>query len=195
MGPLLASAQGVNIVVLGSSANRSDFGATHQSLIRELEARGHDVLFLERAAAERRKKPRTQKAKTRMYRSVSELKSRYALRVRDAHVVIVGSYIRDGADVGNWVTRVAKGVTAFYDSDTSDTVSQLEHGDAGHLTRALVPKYDLYLSVTDGPALEILQREYRSPMARALNPHETPAHRAAQLERYVAEAMSGQLMS
>ena len=185
----------MNIVVLGSSAKNNGFAATHQSLVRELEARGHDVLFLERAATERRKTHRTKKTKSRMYRSVSELKSRYAPSVRDAHVVIVGSYIRDGADVGNWVTRVAKGVTAFYDNDASDTVSQLEHGDAGHLTRALVSKYDLYLSVTDGPALETLQREYRSPMARSLNPRETPAHRAAQLERYVAEAMSGQLMS
>jgi len=185
----------VNIVVLGNSAHRNGFAATHQNLLRELEARGHNLLFLERAPDERRKKSRTLKPKTRVYRSVAELKSRYAPRVRDAHVVIVGSYIRDGADVGKWVTRVANGVTAFYDNDASDTVSQLERGDAGHLPRALVPKYDLYLSVTGGPALEILQREYRSPMARELNPREDAAHHAAQLERYVHEARTGQLLA
>lgn len=191
----------MKIVILGFP-NRSRRGkaiaASYRNLVRELEARGHDVLFLERGVTgngERRKTPKAKATQTRVYRSVSELKSRYALSVREANVVIVGSYAPEGADVGHWVTRVAQGVTAFFDGDTSDTLARLEHGAAHPLTRSLVPKYDLYLSVTGGPALEKLQKEYRAPMARELNPEHTPAYRAAQLERYVAEAMTGQLMA
>jgi spore maturation protein CgeB len=197
---LLCSAQ-VKIVILGfptRSRRGNVLAATNRNLVRELEARGHEVLFLERGASgssERRKTLRPKDPQTRVYRSVSELKSRYAPPVREAHVVIVGSFAPEGADVGQWVTRVAKGVTASYDDDTSETLARLEHGAAHPLTRSLVPKYDLYLSVTGGPALEKLQKEYRAPMARELKPQDSAAHRAAQLERYVAEAMTGQLMA
>jgi spore maturation protein CgeB len=191
----------VKIVILGfptRSRRGNALATTYRNLVRELETRGHEVLFLERGASgasERRKTVKAKNAKIQVYRSVSELKSRYAPIVREAHVVIVGSFAPEGADVGQWVTRVANGVTAFYDGDTSETLARLEHGAAHPLTRSLVPKYDLYLSVTGGPALEKLQKEYRAPMARELNPQDSAAHRAAQLERYVAEARSGQLMS
>ncbi len=168
--------------------------ATYRGLVRELEARGHDVLRLERAP--RTKRIRSRKVPhelTQTYRSVADLKNRYAPNVRDAHVVIVGPKLLDGADVGTWVTRVARGITAFYDSDTSETLEELAHGDEHKLTPELLPKYDLYLSVTDGPALKKLEQKYRPHMARALNG--SPPDRASQLERYVAEAITGQLMA
>ena len=41
-------------------------------------------------------------------------------------------------------------------------------GDAAYLTPALIPGYDLYLSFTGGPTLDLLERRYGSPAARAL---------------------------
>lgn len=176
-----------------SSTARNSHAVTHHGLMRELDARGHEVLVLERGTNSRADHRVPGKPQTSPYRSISELKRRYARSVREAHVVIVGPLVPDGAEVGKWVTRTAKGVTAFYDVDTPTTLAKLEHGDAPYLTRALIPKYDLYLSVTGGPTVERMQAEFQSPMARELiGP---PPFRAAQLERFVAEAMSGQLMS
>jgi spore maturation protein CgeB len=168
----------MKIVILGKSTPSADsigLTTTYRGLVRELDARGHDVLCLERdmSTTLAQRVAKNAHAKTSQYRTVSELKRRYARRVREADVVIVGSFVPEGGDVGKWVTRVAKGVTAFYDVDTLVTLSKLEHGD--HITRALIPKYDLYLSFTGGPSLDKLQEEYRSPMARALYASFDPA--------------------
>ena len=193
-GLRIAVPTGVKFVFLGLSISpsaRSRNAVTQRGLVRELDARGHEILVLERATrvlARALGKPQTSP-----YRSISELKRRYARSVREAHVVIVGPLVPDGAEVGQWVTRTAKGVTAFYDLDTPYTLAKLERGDTEYLTRALIPKYDLYLSVTGGRTVERMQDEYQSPMARELNG--PPPFRAQQLERFVAEAMSGQLMS
>jgi spore maturation protein CgeB len=193
----------MKFVILGlstRSAARSRLAVNDRGLLRELDARGHEILVLERRGSQRAEgaakdvSTRTsRKPNTSPYRSVSELKRRYSRSIREAHVVIVGPFVPDGAEVGKWVTRTAKGVTAFYDIDTPNTLAKLEHGDASYLTRALIPKYDLYLSVTGGPTVERMQEEFQSPMARELNG--PPPYRAAQLERFIAEAMTGQLMA
>ncbi|MDP9171162.1 MAG: glycosyltransferase, partial [Acidobacteriota bacterium] len=59
-------------------------------------------------------------------------------------------------------------VTAFYDIDTPVTLSKLEEGACEYITRELVPSYDMYLSFTGGPALTTIERQFGSPMARAL---------------------------
>jgi spore maturation protein CgeB len=164
----------VKIVIFGLSITSSwgnGHATTYRGLVRELDARGHDVLFLERDAswyADNRDLPKPPYGRTVVYRTIAELKRRFARHVRDAGVVIVGSYVPNGIEIGRWVTRVAKGVKAFYDIDTPVTLSKLQHGDTDYLTRALIPKYDLYLSFTGGPTLERLQQEYGSPAARAL---------------------------
>jgi spore maturation protein CgeB len=82
--------------------------------------------------------------------------------------VIVGSYVPEGAEVGEWVTQSARGLTAFYDIDTPVTLSKLARGEADYLTSELIREYQLYLSFTGGPTLERLEQEYGSPMARPL---------------------------
>jgi spore maturation protein CgeB len=59
-------------------------------------------------------------------------------------------------------------VTAFYDIDTPVTLARLANGGADYVSRALIPKYDVYLSFTGGPTLERLEREFGARMARAL---------------------------
>jgi spore maturation protein CgeB len=139
--------------------------------MRELSARGHDLLFLERDAewyASNRDLPRPPHGLTELYRDVAELKQRFAGEVEDADLVIVGSYVPEGTEVGEWVIRTAGGITAFYDIDTPVTLAKLARGENEYLSPGLIPKYQLYLSFTGGPTLDRLQREYGSPMARPL---------------------------
>ncbi len=168
------SAPELRIVILGLSITSSwgnGHATTYRGLVRELAARGHDVLFLERDVewyAANRDLPRPPHGRTVLYHNLRELKGRFTAQVRDADLVIVGSYVPEGAKVGEWVTRTAHGLTAFYDIDTPVTLARLARGDVEYLTAALIPKFDLYLSFTGGPTLERLEREYGARAARAL---------------------------
>jgi spore maturation protein CgeB len=164
----------MNVVILGLSITSSwgnGHATTYRALVRQLAARGHDVLFLERNLpwyADNRDMPRPRGARTALYESVSSLKDEFAGDVRDADAVIVGSYVPEGIDVGEWVTSVATGITAFYDIDTPITLAKVSNGGADYISRQLIPKYDLYLSFTGGPTLERLEREFGARMARPL---------------------------
>jgi len=164
----------LNIVILGLSVTSSwgnGHATTYRSLIRGLAQRGHRVLFLERDQpwyAGNRDEPRPAGTVTVLYNSVDELISRFERTVRDADLVIVGSYVPEGARVGEWVTSIARGRTAFYDIDTPVTLSNLKRGKDDYITTALVAKYNCYLSFTGGPTLRLLETAYGSPMARVL---------------------------
>jgi spore maturation protein CgeB len=168
------SAPRLRIVILGLSITSSwgnGHATTYRGLVRELTGRGHDVLFLERDVewyAANRDLPAPPHGRTVLYQSLAELKRRFGGEIRTADLVMVGSYVPEGAKVGAWVTRAARGVTAFYDIDTPVTLARLRHGEAEYLTRALIPRYDLYLSFTGGPTLERLEQEYGARAARAL---------------------------
>jgi spore maturation protein CgeB len=162
----------LDIVILGLSITSSwgnGHATTFRALVRELVARGHRVLFLERDVpwyAENRDLPNPPWGETRLYRNVQQLQRRFPDQVRDADLVIVGSYVRDGVEVGEWVNRTALGTTAFYDIDTPVTMAKLRRGDNEYLNPELIARYKLYLSFTGGPTLRNLERHYGSPMAR-----------------------------
>jgi spore maturation protein CgeB len=164
----------LDIAVLGLSITSSwgnGHATTFRGLVRELAARGHRVTFLERDVpwyAENRDMPHPAGCRTVLYRSLDELQREHGAVVRDADVVIVGSYVPEGVSVGEWATATARGAVAFYDIDTPVTLAKLARGDHEYLTPALVARYDLYLSFTGGPTLDRLERELGSPMARAL---------------------------
>ncbi len=139
--------------------------------MRGLSARGHDLLFLERDApwyASNRDLPDPPYGRTELYSSLEELKDRFEAEVRGADLVIVGSYVPEGVDVGEWVTSIAQGITAFYDIDTPVTLAKLERGDTEYISPRLIPLYDIYLSFTGGPTLRRIERHYGTPMARPL---------------------------
>jgi spore maturation protein CgeB len=164
----------LRIVILGLSITSSwgnGHATTYRGLVRELTARGHDILFLERDVpwyASNRDLPQPRHGRTALYLDLAELKQRFAGEIEEADMVIVGSYVPDGAAVGEWVTRTARGVTAFYDIDTPVTLAKLARGEDDYLTAELIPLYQLYLSFTGGPILERLEQEFGSPMARPL---------------------------
>jgi spore maturation protein CgeB len=164
----------LHIVIIGLSITSSwgnGHATTYRGLVRELAARGHDVLFLERDVpwyAANRDLARPPHGRTVLYSTLEELKRRFTAQVREADLVIVGSYVPEGALIGEWVTRTAQGIAAFYDIDTPVTLSRLDRGELEYLTRALIPRYHLYLSFTGGPTIERLEREYGAQAARDL---------------------------
>lgn len=164
----------MNIVILGLSITSSwgnGHATTYRALVRQLAARGHDVLFLERDLpwyAQNRDMPRPAGARTELYDSVAKLKDAFASDVLDADAVIVGSYVPEGIEVGEWVTGLARGVTAFYDIDTPVTLAKLANGGADYISRGLIPRFGMYLSFTGGPTLDRLATEFGARMARPL---------------------------
>lgn len=168
------SGTGMRIVILGLSITSSwgnGHATTYRALVRELVRRGHELLFLERDRpwyAEHRDLPNPPWGHTALYADLEELQGRHASAVRDADLVIVGSFVPDGAQVGDWVQRQARGIKAFYDIDTPVTLARLARGEHDYLRPDQIAGYDLYLSFTGGPTLTRLEQEYGSPRARVL---------------------------
>lgn len=163
----------LKVVVIGLSLSSSwgnGHATTYRALLKAFAARGHDILFLERDApwyAAHRDLPEPDFCRLAFYSGLSDLKrSREA--VMDAEAVIVGSYVKDGVEIAEWVQRTAGGVVAFYDIDTPVTLAKLAAGDFEYLSPELIPEYDLYLSFTGGPTLGRLQEAFGSPAARPL---------------------------
>jgi len=163
----------MRIVFLGLSITSSwgnGHATNYRGLMRALAARGHDVLFLERDVpyyAAQRDLPEPPWGRTRLYGSCEELREEHEQDLRDADLAVLGSYVPDGVEVGEWLLRTAAGVTAFYDIDTPVTLAKLAAGDRQYLSPELVPRFDLYLSFTGGPTLRTLESELGARSAHA----------------------------
>lgn len=161
-------------VFLGLSITSSwgnGHATTYRALLKALHRRGHEVLFLERDLpfyAANRDLVSPPFARVELYDAVGDLARRFHRAVRDADLVVVGSYVPEGVRVGTWVTEIARGRAAFYDIDTPITLARLERGEAEYISQALIPSYDLYLSFTGGPTLDLLARRYGARRARPL---------------------------
>lgn len=163
----------MKLVVLGLSLSSSwgnGHATTYRALLSAFAARGHEVLFLERDVpwyASHRDLRHPDYCDLAFYGSVDEL-SRWHSEIASADAVIVGSYVPDGIAVGRLAQQWAGGVTAFYDIDTPVTLARIADGDCDYLSPQLIAGYDLYLSFTGGPTLELIERRHGAPAARAL---------------------------
>jgi spore maturation protein CgeB len=163
----------LNIVIIGLSVTSSwgnGHATTYRALIEALASRGHHVTFLERDVPWYRghrdlTKPSNWTVK--LYQSLQDIPRRYTSLIRDANLVILGSYVPDGIAIAEWVTAHAQGVTAFYDIDTPVTLAGLDQG-LEYLSAAMIPRFDLYLSFSGGPVPGMIEDAYGSPMARVL---------------------------
>ncbi|MDE3130559.1 MAG: glycosyltransferase [Acidobacteriota bacterium] len=154
----------MKVVVIGLSITSSwanGHAANYRGLVRELAARGHQVLFCEhdtpwhestRALRELRG------ARLCLYTSLDELAQLAGEQIAEAELVIVGSHVLDGATVAEYVLATTAGRTAFYDIDTPETLAKLDAGEHEYLTPALVPRFDLYLSSAGGLTLSALEQ-------------------------------------
>jgi spore maturation protein CgeB len=167
------SAAQLEIVFVGLSIT-SSWGNGHatnfRGLVRALSQRGHAVTFLERDVpwyAAQRDLPYPPHGTTILYESVDELRDRHRALISSADLVVLGSYVPDGIEIGRWITSVAHGVTAFYDIDTPVTLAGLADRSCSYLSPELVGAFDLYLSFTGGPTLEVLEQRWGARSARA----------------------------
>ena len=163
----------MKLVVLGltlSSSWGNGHATTYRALLRAFARRSHEVLFLERDVpwyAAHRDLPRPDFCRLAFYGDVAALEA-WRDEVAAADAVVVGSYTPDGVAVGRWAQDAACGVTAFYDIDTPVTLAGLAAGDSAYVSPGIIPRYDLYLSFTGGPALRTLEERYGARAARAL---------------------------
>ncbi len=159
----------MKVVFLGLSITSSwgnGHATNYRALVRGLRRRGHDALFLERDVpwyAASRDAP----GAGELYGSLDELEERFAEEVREADLVVLGSYVPEGVAVADWTFDTARGAVAFYDLDTPVTLGKLEAGDAEYLLPEAVPRFDLYLSFTGGPTLDVLERRWGARRAEA----------------------------
>jgi spore maturation protein CgeB len=163
----------MKIAVLGLSVTSSwgnGHATTYRALLGALSERGHTVQFFERDVewyARNRDLPSSPSWQTTLYDSMETLQQ-WTEAIRDAHVVLVGSYVPDGPKVIDWVMAESTGVRAFYDIDTPVTVEQLRAGTCEYLRKDQVPAFDVYLSFTGGTILTRLEREFGARLARPL---------------------------
>ena len=155
-----------HVVFLGLTVTSSwgnGHATNYRALMKELTRRGHHVTFLERDVewyARERDLPHPPHGTTHLYDTVDELRTRHTELIRDADLVVLGSYVPDGVQIGEWLLRTARGVTAFYDIDTPVTLASLEQNTCRYLAPRLIPEFDLYLSFTGGPTLDRLRNRW-----------------------------------
>jgi spore maturation protein CgeB len=164
----------LDIVIFGLAITSSwgnGHAVTYRALAKALHARGHQVTFLERDVPwyrNNRDLEAPEYCRVEIYSELTEAAARFKDLVVNADLVVIGSYVPDGSILANWITSHARGVTAFYDIDTPVTLAALDSGKTDYISAALIPRFDLYLSFTGGPVLDLIEDMYGSPRARAL---------------------------
>ena len=163
----------MRLVFLGLSLSSSwgnGHATTYRALLRALDERGHEVLFLEREQpwyAAHRDLPDPGFCRLRFYDRIADL-DRFTRDFAHADAVIVGSYVPEGIAVIDRLAACVRRGFCFYDIDTPVTLRGLERGDGAYLAAEQIPLFDLYLSFTGSPALTALERRHGARMARAL---------------------------
>jgi spore maturation protein CgeB len=168
------SSSSLDIVFIGLAITSSwgnGHATTYRSLVKGLGQRGHRVTFLEQDQpwyAQHRDQPSSAHCDTQLYVDVEDLQRRFLARVRTADVVIVGSYVHDGRRVCDWVLREARGVRAFYDIDTPVTLRSVRADSCLYLAAEQIAEFDVMLSFTGGPTLDVLEQTFGAKRAAAL---------------------------
>ena len=156
----------MKITIFGLSITSSwgnGHATTFRSLCRALWQRGHEIVFFEKDQewySANRDMPEPPFCTTWVYQDWKRESPRVRRMLHDSDVVIVGSYVPDGATVIDEVLASSVPVKAFYDIDTPVTFAKLRAGDTEYLRRDQVGEFDLYLSFTGGPMLEEIETRF-----------------------------------
>lgn len=164
------------------SAWGNGHATTYRGLLRALRARGHRVRFYERERswyADSQDLPDDLAPCLTLYDSVEALREQHGRDITTADVVVLGSFVPDGACIADWLLQAARGVTAFYDIDTPVTMTMLHEGRCEYLRAEQIAGFGLYLSFTGGAFLASLRGHYGAnaePLYCAVDPqHYAPS--------------------
>ena len=155
----------MRIVIFGltvSSAWGNGHATLWRSLIRALDADGHEVTFYERDVPyyrTRRDLPALAgRARLRLYANWDELRHEAERALAGCDAAIVTSYCPDGRAACDLVLASRAPSRVFYDLDTPVTLSRLATGeDVPYIPASGLGEFDLVLSFTGGRALEQLR--------------------------------------
>jgi spore maturation protein CgeB len=167
-------ARSLDIVFLGLSLSSSwgnGHATTFRALLRGLHRLGHKLTFLERDVswyADNRDLAEPEFCDLRYYSCVLDLHTDHRQRLREADVVVVGSFVPEGVAVIDAVAPLCTGSFCFYDIDTPVTLTKLSSRDYEYLAHRQVPLFDIYFSFTGGPVLERLREQFGARRAEPL---------------------------
>lgn len=153
----------MKIVIFGLTIS-SSWGNGHatlwRGLCRALGADGHHVTFFERDVPyyqSTRDVHSLESGALDIYSSWEAVCSRAEKAVHNADAVIVTSYCPDGVPATDLALCAARPLKVFYDLDTPVSLDLLERGQRPpYLSERGLGGFDLVLSFTGGPALELL---------------------------------------
>src|SRR5205823_7680659 len=86
----------------------------------------------------------------------------------ESDVVVVASYCPEGARISDEILELQHPAKVFYDMDAPVTLGQLESGDLDYLRGEQIREFDLVLSFTGGPALQVLHDKWHARNVRPL---------------------------
>ncbi len=163
----------MKIVILGLSITSSwgnGHATTYRALCRELWRRGHAITFVEKDVEwyrSNRDLPHPQYVNLQLYRDwMADGAGVVRTAVRDADVVVVGSYFPDAIRATEYLKQECAAPLLFYDIDTPITLAALRlHGQCEYLRSQDIPAYAAYLSFTGGPVLREIETHFGSPLA------------------------------
>jgi spore maturation protein CgeB len=145
------------------SAWGNGHATTYRALIRALRTRGHRIRFYECDRswyADNQDLPRDLASCLVLYDDPESLRDEHGDDITAADVVVLGSFVPEGARITDWLRRTVHGVTAFYDIDTPVTMGKLRGGGCNYLRSDQIAEFGVYLSFTGGPFLDCLRRRY-----------------------------------
>ena len=174
----------MRIVIFGLTVS-SSWGNGHatlwRSLIRALDAAGHEVIFYERDVAyyhTHRDLPVLYGgAQLRLYGTWHDVADEAAREIAGADCAIVTSYCPDGRAASAAVLGAARATRVFYDLDTPVTLAELSAGrDVPYIPASGLGDFDLVLSFTGGRALDHLRDRLGAkrvaPLYGSVDPHQ-----------------------
>ncbi len=165
----------MKIVIFGLSITSSwgnGHATTFRALCQALHARGPRIVFFERDVewyASNRDLPDPLYCDVHLFDNWKEISPQVDHELRDADVLMVGSFFPNGAAVSDELLATNIPVKVFYDIDTPVTISRLRAvGATDYLRADQIAEFDVYFSFTGGPMLRAIENEFQSPHAVAL---------------------------
>lgn len=155
----------MRIVIFGLTVS-SSWGNGHatlwRSLIRALDAAGHEVTFYERDVhyyyTHRDLPALYGRSQLRLYGTWQDIAVEAEQAISSADCAIVTSYCPDGRAASRAVLAQTRATRVFYDLDTPVTLAQLSAGnEVPYLPPEGLRDFDLVLSFTGGRALDQLR--------------------------------------